>query len=132
MKYALTNQKGRVVELSATDFLETLDNQQSVEITDEQADQIEQSETPLFLIGGNLYSRKGMLWQANPEAVKNGIRYQRNHLLASSDWTQLIDSPLDEIARDAWAVYRQELRDLTDNIDVNGEVKFPVAPKDLM
>jgi hypothetical protein len=128
MKYALINQKGRVVKLSATDFLETLDNQQSVEITDEQADQIEQSETPLFLIGGNLYSRKGMLWQTNPESVKETLRPERNRLLSESDWTQLNDTPMTDDKRAAWAAYRQELRDLTDDIDENGEVEFPTAP----
>jgi hypothetical protein len=128
MKYALINQKGRVVTLSDTDFLETLDNQQSVEITDEQADQIEQSDTPLFLIGGNLYSRKGMLWQTNPESVKEKLRPERNRLLSDSDWTQLDDSPLNESDKSAWAEYRQLLRDITGNIDENGEAEFPTAP----
>jgi hypothetical protein len=38
------------------------------------------------------------------------IRQQRNRLLTESDWTQLADSPAD---KDKWAVYRQELRDIT-------------------
>jgi hypothetical protein len=38
------------------------------------------------------------------------IRHERNRLLAESDWTQLADSPAD---KDKWAVYRQELRDIT-------------------
>ena len=37
-------------------------------------------------------------------------RSMRNSLLASSDWTQLADAPVDATA---WAAYRQELRDLT-------------------
>ena len=47
------------------------------------------------------------------ERVRNEwtvIRQQRNHLLSESDWTQLADSPAD---KDKWAVYRQELRDIT-------------------
>ena len=47
------------------------------------------------------------------ERIKNewtAIRQQRNRLLAESDWTQLADSPAD---KDKWAVYRQELRDIT-------------------
>jgi hypothetical protein len=47
------------------------------------------------------------------ERVSNewtAIRQQRNRLLAESDWTQLADSPAD---KDKWAVYRQELRDIT-------------------
>jgi len=47
------------------------------------------------------------------ERIRNewtAIRQQRNRLLAESDWTQLADSPAD---KDKWAVYRQELRDIT-------------------
>ena len=36
------------------------------------------------------------------------LRNARNKLLAESDWTQLEDSPVD---KEAWANYRQELRD---------------------
>jgi len=35
----------------------------------------------------------------------------RNKLLQESDWTQLTDSPADKAE---WAVYRQALRDITD------------------
>ena len=51
------------------------------------------------------------------ERVSNewtAIRQQRNRLLAESDWTQLADSPAD---KDKWAVYRQELRDITTQED---------------
>ena len=62
------------------------------------------------------------------ESVKASLRPERNRLLTSSDWTQLNDSPLSEDKLAAWSVYRQDLRDLTDEIDENGEVEFPVAP----
>ena len=62
------------------------------------------------------------------EAVKASLRPVRNRLLAASDWTQLNDSPLSEDKLAAWSAYRQDLRDLTDEIDENGEVEFPVAP----
>jgi hypothetical protein len=51
------------------------------------------------------------------ERIKNewtAIRQQRNRLLSESDWTQLADSPAD---KDKWAVYRQELRDITTQED---------------
>jgi hypothetical protein len=51
------------------------------------------------------------------ERIRNewtAIRQQRNRLLAESDWTQLTDSPAD---KDTWAVYRQELRDITTQED---------------
>jgi len=39
------------------------------------------------------------------------IRAERNKLLVASDWTQLPDTSADAAA---WAVYRQALRDITD------------------
>lgn len=38
------------------------------------------------------------------------VRAERNEKLAACDWTQLPDAPVD---REAWATYRQELRDIT-------------------
>lgn len=128
MKYAVINGKGRILRTSEEEPKSIPEGRSIAEITDEQALLLESSNSPLFLINGNLISLKAKLWAENPEAVKDNVRRQRNHLLASSDWTQLMDSPLDEFERNAWAAYRQELRDLTDNIDVNGEVDFPVAP----
>jgi hypothetical protein len=52
------------------------------------------------------------------------IREERNARLASSDWTQLADAPVDDLA---WAVYRQALRDITLQADPFGIV-WPVAP----
>ena len=52
------------------------------------------------------------------------IRAQRQPLLDSSDWTQLSDSPL--LNKEAWAVYRQALRDITlQDID---ELVWPTVP----
>ena len=62
------------------------------------------------------------------EAVKASLRPERNRLLAASDWTQLNDTTLPEDILAAWSVYRQDLRDLTDEIDENGEVDFPEKP----
>ncbi|HEL3180348.1 TPA: phage tail assembly chaperone [Stenotrophomonas maltophilia] len=39
-------------------------------------------------------------------------RSDRDRLLRESDWTQATDSPLTPEAVLAWAVYRQELRDM--------------------
>lgn len=53
---------------------------------------------------------------ALPNFVKwNIVRDQRNALLAQSDWTQLPDVPL--ATKEAWATYRQALRDITDQSD---------------
>lgn len=48
------------------------------------------------------------------------LRRQRNAFLSESDWTQLPDAPVD---RNAWAQYRQALRDLPENtVDLNNPV----------
>lgn len=43
------------------------------------------------------------------------VRDKRNQLLQASDWTQLPDVPL--ATKEAWAAYRQALRDVTDQPD---------------
>jgi hypothetical protein len=55
----------------------------------------------------------------------NEVRYKRNALLTQSDWTQLADAPVDNLA---WAVYRQSLRDITLQAGFPFTVDFPVAP----
>jgi hypothetical protein len=45
------------------------------------------------------------------------FRFERSYKLTQSDWTQLSDSPLTEEEKQLWGVYRQELRDLPENIE---------------
>jgi hypothetical protein len=58
----------------------------------------------------------------------SGILGQRNALLASSDWTQLPDSPLTAEEKQAWADYRQALRDMPESFTTVDEVTWPTAP----
>ena len=53
------------------------------------------------------------------------IRTKRNALLAASDWTQVADAPVDQVA---WATYRQALRDVTDQVGFPENVDWPVEP----
>lgn len=58
---------------------------------------------------------------------ENRARLQRDQLLADSDWTQLPDVPL--ATKEAWATYRQALRDLPEHPnwpDLN-EADWPVV-----
>jgi len=52
-------------------------------------------------------------------------RLARNYLLMNCDWTQLPDSPADH---EAWATYRQELRDVTAQEGFPWDVTWPEAP----
>lgn len=53
------------------------------------------------------------------------VRADRDALLAASDWTQMPDAPVD---RDAWAAYRQALRDVPQQAGFPHDVAWPVAP----
>jgi hypothetical protein len=53
------------------------------------------------------------------------VRQQRNELLSACDWTQLPDSPADH---EAWATYRQALRDVTGQAGFPWDITWPEAP----
>jgi hypothetical protein len=53
------------------------------------------------------------------------VRQQRNELLSACDWTQLPDSPADH---EAWATYRQALRDVTAQEGFPWDVVWPEMP----
>lgn len=61
------------------------------------------------------------------EELISYVRSERDKLLSSSDWTVLPDSPLDDVKRSEWVVYRQALRDLPQTVDINNIV-FPEKP----
>jgi hypothetical protein len=57
--------------------------------------------------------------EAASEAAKDywsGLRMMRDQLLSNSDWTQIPDAPLTETQKTTWQTYRQQLRDLPENI----------------
>jgi hypothetical protein len=53
------------------------------------------------------------------------MRLHRDRLLKESDWTQTADSPVD---REAWATYRQALRDFPATWTPGSEADFPDTP----
>lgn len=128
MKYALINKRGGINRVTDTTPKFQNPNLTVSEISDEQALQFKTLVKPVFLVEGELVSHKAKMWKEQPETVKALLRPERNRLLAESDWTQLNDSPISEDKLAAWSAYRQYLRDLTDEIDANGEVDFPEKP----
>jgi hypothetical protein len=50
------------------------------------------------------------------EQALDGVRAVRNDKLVASDWTQLPDVSLSPEQVEAWRVYRQQLRDITDGL----------------
>ena len=55
-----------------------------------------------------------------------GLRSRRNALIASSDWTVLSDSPVQD--KLIWQSYRQSLRDLTEGLSTVEQVNSVVFP----
>ena len=66
------------------------------------------------------------------ENILTELRRFRGTLLKSCDWTQMSDSPFTKSQKEAWANYRQQLRDLpTTYSEATSleEVIFPTAPE---
>ena len=62
--------------------------------------------------------------QKDAEQAKN-VRQTRNDKLKECDWTQLADSTAD---KQAWAAYRQALRDVPSQSGFPWNVSWPTAP----
>jgi hypothetical protein len=53
-------------------------------------------------------------------------RVERDRLLASSDWTQIADAPVNQLV---WATYRQALRDVPQQDGFPSNVTWPSKPE---
>lgn len=62
-----------------------------------------------------------------PPITWDVIQGKRNKLLSKSDYTQMPDWPGNKVA---WAKYRQELRDITENFAKPEDVVFPTPPEE--
>jgi hypothetical protein len=60
------------------------------------------------------------------DSLAQTVRVDRNYKLSQCDWTQAKDVPA-EIS-DSWAVYRQQLRDITEQENFPWEVVWPEPP----
>ena len=66
------------------------------------------------------------VYKANKDAERAAnIRSNRNQLLKDCDWTQIEDSTAD---KEAWATYRQALRDVTNQDGFPWTINWPDAP----
>lgn len=54
------------------------------------------------------------------------VRIERDQKLKDTDWTQTYDSPVN---KEAWAIYRQSLRDLPENYNGVGPIPWPSIPE---
>ena len=63
----------------------------------------------------------------NYGALALDAKIKRNRILYETDWTQMPDVPLANKA--AWATYRQELRDITNQTVYPAEIVWPTPPQ---
>ena len=54
------------------------------------------------------------------------VREDRDAKLTQSDWTQVADAPVDQVA---WATYRQALRDMPSQAGFPNTINWPVEPE---
>jgi hypothetical protein len=66
-------------------------------------------------------------WVYNKAAAAALAVHKRQELLVASDYTQLPDVTITN--REAWAVYRQELRDITTQQGFPQSIVWPTAPQ---
>lgn len=62
------------------------------------------------------------LSELKTERAWDSLRNERNKRLSESDWTQVLDAPLNEQDKLSWKQYRQSLRDLPETC------KDPMSP----
>ncbi len=55
-------------------------------------------------------------------------RTKRDKLLAATDWTQVLDAPIDAATREAYRAYRQALRDIPDQEGFPENITWPELP----
>jgi len=64
------------------------------------------------------------------EDYEQEMRWHRDAFLGASDWTQMPDSPLTDEQRQAWATYRQALRDFPSTWTPAETAEFPDPPQE--
>ena len=70
-------------------------------------------------------------WVKDMDEFWTGIRFQRNGLLSSTDWTQVADNNLTDSEKEAWRLYRTALRDITTTyslVEDESDVVWPLQP----
>jgi hypothetical protein len=68
-------------------------------------------------------------WVEDTKEQESDVLAKRNSLLYQSDWTQIPNNPLTSEQQEAWAIYRQELRDVTSQSGYPFNVIWPTPPQ---
>lgn len=65
-------------------------------------------------------------WELDSKQTIQKNKEKRRSLLIGSDWTQLPDVTLTQTQKETWVIYRQQLRDMTEQDYLNSN--FPIIP----
>lgn len=68
-------------------------------------------------------------WVPSAGLAEVEIDAKRKTLLQQSDWTQIPNNPLTAEKQEEWAVYRQQLRDITSQSGYPFNVVWPTQPE---
>ena len=68
-------------------------------------------------------------WVDDENLAIADVLSKRQRLLYASDWTQIPNNPLTSAQQDAWATYRQELRDIPSQSGYPFNVIWPTPPQ---
>lgn len=82
----------------------------------------------IYTVNGTTVERSYQVIDRTEQATNdqaNNVRSERTQKLAQCDWTQLPDAPVDT---QAWAAYRQALRDVTKQTGFPFDIQWPVTP----
>jgi hypothetical protein len=79
--------------------------------------------------GAYVFDYSQQKWVEDTQEQESEVLAKRNSLLQQSDWTQIPNNPLTPEQQEAWAVYRQELRDVTSQSGYPFNVIWPTPPQ---
>lgn len=123
MKYALYEKaSGNIISI-----VQTSERPQEFDADLGYADFPDDAEQPLYHVVNGVAVQKdaAVIEQQEIARAMVMLRRKRDVILARCDWTQVPDAPVDQAA---WAVYRQQLRDLPSNTTDPRNPAWPSPP----
>ena len=78
-----------------------------------------------WVVGYDLVNRTQEEIDSDTNQLVVQEKSRRNALLSQSDWTQLPDNNLSDEEKESWKVYRQQLRDITEQSGFPHNISWP-------
>ena len=75
-----------------------------------------------------MYAYNGEATIEDIPITEEEARTQRDKLLSDTDWTQVLDAPIDSATREAYRTYRQALRDIPEQDGFPETITWPELP----